>query len=77
MEHAKVLICSIASEIRRGVTDITPTISNGHTSCDYCDYKGICQFMPALPGARVRKLEKLSAQDVIEKIRESMRKGTR
>ena len=69
MERARELICEIASDIRRGVTDITPSISENRSACDYCDYRGICQFVPTLPGARVRKLEKLSAQDVLDRLR--------
>ena len=69
MERARELICEIASDIRRGVTDITPSISESRSACDYCDYRGICQFVPTLPGARVRKLEKLSAQDVLDRLR--------
>lgn len=70
MNHARKLICEIAGDIRRGVTDITPSISDGRSACEYCDYRGICHFAPALPGARVRKMENLSAQEVLDKLRD-------
>jgi ATP-dependent helicase/nuclease subunit B len=73
MAHARELIANIAQDIRRGVTDIAPCISGNYASCEHCDYRGICQFSADLPGAHVRRLESLSAQDIMDLIRAHMR----
>ena len=61
MRHALELIARIAERIRQGETDIVPCVTGGRPACDTCDYAGICQFAPNLPGARTRALERLSA----------------
>lgn len=73
MEHARALIGEIAQDIRRGVTDITPCVSGGRAACEYCDYRGICQFAPDLPGTRVRRLDRVSADELIARLRAQLR----
>ena len=75
MRHALDMIARIAERIRQGETDILPCVTNGRPVCDYCDYAGICQFSVNLPGARIRTLEHLSADDVLNKLRNEKRPG--
>lgn len=70
MRHAIKSIERIASCIRRGETDIFPCVIGGRPVCEYCEFSGICQFAPNLPGARVLKLERMSADDVLKMLRQ-------
>ncbi len=54
-----------------GKTEVNPYRKNdaeGKTACDYCGYRGICRFDVRIPGNNYRVLNKLSDDDVLNRI---------
>ena len=52
-------VCRLAGEILAGSADASPAVwkdrSGGErTACDYCPYRGVCGFDPAISGYRYR-----------------------
>ena len=66
-------IANMGQEIMDGRTEVHPYRKNdteGHTACDYCGYRDICRFDVRIPGNNFRVLNKLSDDDVLNKIQE-------
>ncbi|MDO5402317.1 MAG: PD-(D/E)XK nuclease family protein, partial [Eubacteriales bacterium] len=58
-----------AQEIYNGNVALNPYEDGTGNSCKLCPYKEVCGFSQDLPGHRFRRLEKLKAPDVWERIR--------
>lgn len=64
-------IAGMSKEIMDGKTEVNPYRKNdaeGKTACDYCGYRGICRFDVRIPGNNYRVLNKLSDDDVLNRI---------
>jgi ATP-dependent helicase/nuclease subunit B len=70
MHHVKQTIQSIGNSLNAGNIEIRPCKTKGFVSCQYCDFKAICQFDPHFEGNHYRYLKAYSNDEVIEKIGE-------
>lgn len=57
--------------ILEGTISVNPYEQNGSRACTYCAYKSVCGFDERVDGYRMRKLEKLSAEEALEKMADS------
>lgn len=69
MEHAMMVASHIAVDIENGETRIEPALSEKTDACAYCEYKGICMLDKYIPGAKAKKIKKLTFAQMCEKIR--------
>ena len=73
MEFTEQKLKNIRDEIMDGTIAVNPyrkLDSSGETACQYCPYKSICRFDTKIQGNEYRVLEKLSNDDVMERVRE-------
>lgn len=73
MKYTNRLIKKIAKEILSGNIEITPYYQkkNKKTACDYCEYKGICQFKEE--NANFHYIENKKKEEVLAKIKEEIK----
>ncbi len=64
-----------AQRITDGEADISPYEMTNDTGCKYCIYKSICGFDEKLRGYERRKLEKMSDEILLSKMREENEDG--
>ncbi len=64
----KKTIVEVGDELIDGKIDIKPCQSGSFKSCDYCDYKALCQFDTHFDSNRYRVLKKYSNEEVILKV---------
>ncbi len=62
-------IKQIGTGIMDGTISVNPYEQNAEQACTYCAYKRICGFDRRIDGYRMRKLEKMSADDALMKMR--------
>lgn len=70
ISHVKKMVQEIAEEIMMGKVRIDPVQSQKQTACDYCPYRGICQFDTLFTANKYRSLRPLNDEEVIQMIRE-------
>lgn len=58
----------LAERIASGETAVSPYELSSETACDYCAFKPVCQFDPALAGNRYRRLARLEMSAAWEMI---------
>ena len=63
-------IKNISKEILSGKIDIKPYYKNKKTPCEYCEYKGICQFDKNKFGNEYNYIRKIKKEEIWEKIKE-------
>ena len=67
----------IARAISKGVTSIQPVKSDASDSCRYCEYRGACMLDKRIPGGKVRKIRKMTLDEVYRLIeKEEMNEET-
>ncbi len=64
-------IRSLGREILDGTIAVNPCELGSEKACTYCVYKRVCGFDAGAEGYQPRKLEKLKAQEALEKMRQS------
>ncbi len=69
MEHAMMVASHIAVDIEKGETKIEPVKSEKSDACAYCEYRGVCMLDKYIPGARAKKIKKLTFREMCERIR--------
>lgn len=69
IEHVRHLMAEIGQEIVGGKIKIEPCRYSGVTSCDYCPYRGICQFDQLFENNRYRYMKKKKSEEVLEELR--------
>ncbi len=69
-EHIREKMVSAGEAIYDGELDAAPYRNQKRSACDYCAYHSVCGFDVQTPGFHYREHKKLSAQEVIEKMRE-------
>lgn len=62
-------ILHLGQRMMRGDIAVSPYALSGHTGCDYCEYRAICHFDPKIPGFEYRKLEELSEEEMLTRMR--------
>lgn len=65
-------IRGLGREILDGTISVNPCELGSEKACTYCVYKRVCGFSEGTQGYRPRKLEKLKAEEALEKIREEL-----
>lgn len=68
IDWVKQTIVHVGDELVDGKIDIKPCQSGTFTSCDYCDYKALCQFDTHFDNNRFRILKKYSNEEVLMNI---------
>ena len=71
-EYINLLMKKYGKEILEGNTSIYPYEKEDKTACDFCSFKPVCNFDRKLPGNQYRRLEKLSKNQVWDKIKEDL-----
>lgn len=67
-------ILHLGQRIIQGDIGSNPYSLDGKTGCDYCEFKSVCQFDVRAPGYAYRKLEELSEEELLFRIREKKEK---
>ncbi len=62
-------ILHLGQRMIQGDIGVSPYALGERTGCDYCEYRAICQFDRKVPGYAYRKLEELSEEEIIDKMR--------
>ncbi len=62
-----------SEKISKGCFDITPVLSDETDGCAYCSFKSVCGFDTSV--GKHRELEKITATDVLKKLREEEENG--
>lgn len=73
LKYAEEKRSELKSEMNVGKVDPTPYEMGQQTGCDYCEYRNICGFDENIPGYVYRRLNKLSKEEVLEKIHDEVR----
>jgi ATP-dependent helicase/nuclease subunit B len=68
-------MAEIGQEIIGGKIKIEPCRYSGVTSCDYCPYRGICQFDQLFENNRYRYMKKKKSEEVLEELRSKAQQG--
>ena len=71
-EFAKKQVQEVKEQILEGNAEIRPYALEGKTACDYCPYHAVCGFEEKIEGYQYRKLDKLSSELALEKMREEV-----
>lgn len=69
IDHVKIKISSIGHAILDGDISINPVNTGNYTACDYCPYKGICQFDQKICGNTYRRMKKYKDEEVLDQIK--------
>lgn len=64
-------ILHLGQRMLKGDIGVLPYALGDQTGCDYCAYRAICHFDRKVPGFDYRKLEELSDEEIIGKMRGS------
>lgn len=63
-------IRSLGREILDGTISVNPCELGSEKACTYCAYRHVCGFDAGAEGYQARKLQKLNAEEALERIRE-------
>lgn len=69
LSHAQGLIKDISEEMLKGNIKIYPVKEGKKTACDYCSYKGICQFDTLFEDNQYHNIKKLEDEEVLERLK--------
>jgi ATP-dependent helicase/nuclease subunit B len=71
----KKTIVEVGDELVDGKIDIKPCQSGTFKSCDYCDYKALCQFDTHFESNRFRVLKSYTNEEVLFKVSDGGENG--
>ena len=74
-QYTNRMIEESAMKITQGQLNINPMKYGESTACDYCQYRGICQFDPDFLGNTARLLPKMKSDSAMEAIKCKLKKG--
>ncbi len=74
-EYTNHMIEDAATKITQGQLKINPMKYGKSTACDYCQYRGICQFDPDFLGNESRLLPKMKADVAMEAMKCKLEEG--
>lgn len=69
IKHVKVKISEIGSAIMGGQINIEPINTGTRKACDYCPYKGLCQFDQKICGNEFKRIKKYKDNEVLDIIK--------
>lgn len=70
--YADFKIQEIAEKILKGEITVNPYEKENKTPCTYCGYHGICGFDKKIKGFEQKRLDAMSKEEAMEKIREKV-----
>lgn len=70
IDHVKKTVTHIGDALMEGHIDISPCKINQYVSCQFCDFKALCQFDKQFSGNQYRKIKPLKNDEVILKLKE-------
>ncbi len=70
MNRALDRAANFVREIQDGITKIEPVKSDKTDACRYCEYRGACMLDKRIPGGKVRRVGKMTFDEVYEKLSE-------
>ncbi|MGM0378344.1 MAG: PD-(D/E)XK nuclease family protein [Bacillota bacterium] len=69
LKHVETIVKNTGDKIVNGSCQITPLkMNSNYSACDFCDYKGICQFDKKIKGNEFKENENLKDKEVIKKL---------
>lgn len=68
-------IRGLGQEILRGGIEKRPYAYGTETGCDYCIYRSVCGFNERIPGYEKRRLDALSRDEALERMRDAAGSG--
>ncbi|MBQ4259979.1 MAG: exodeoxyribonuclease V subunit gamma [Lachnospiraceae bacterium] len=69
-DYVNLKIRNIGKEILNGNITMNPYEFKNRDACEYCPYKKVCGYDPALPGCGHRHLESLDQEEVLQRMGE-------
>jgi len=69
LTHAETTAAQLADRIRQGRISAAPAQIDQWSACDYCEYSAVCGLDPKLPGCEKRKLEGMSREELMARLR--------
>lgn len=69
-DYVNKKVKNIGREILDGRISVNPYEKGSLDACTYCAYRKVCGFDPALPGYEKRKLDNLSREDALERMKQ-------
>lgn len=67
-DYAGKKIVEIGRQMMDGCVSVNPYERGDEDACQYCSYKNVCGFDPAIPGYRKRKLEEEEQEELLRKM---------
>lgn len=69
LTYADKKTIELQNRMRSGESEASPYEMGQMTGCDYCEFHNICGFDASVPGYQYRRFRKVSAEEVMAKIR--------
>lgn len=66
--HLRRIVQACGEQILQGEAEVAPFRLGRATACQYCPFKPVCQFEPAVEAQEYRRLEKLDAPAVWQRV---------
>ncbi|MGB3367323.1 MAG: helicase-exonuclease AddAB subunit AddB, partial [Acidaminobacteraceae bacterium] len=66
LSHVKEIVVDAGTQIIEGVTKVEPIKDGARVACEYCEYKGICQFDTRFEDNKYKSLKKYTKKEVLE-----------
>ncbi|WP_082234689.1 helicase-exonuclease AddAB subunit AddB [Halobacillus massiliensis] len=66
--YTRSLMVQAGQNITEGEVKLDPFLKGDKAACDYCPFRSVCQFDPAIDDHQFRKLKDLKEDDVIQQI---------
>lgn len=70
-ELVRNIVAEIGEEILKGNVKVSPYKSKKNSSCDYCQYKSVCQFDILLEDNNYRIIKNLHKEEIWEKLKDN------
>jgi len=67
-DHLKKIVGECGARVMEGEVAVAPYRLADETPCTYCQYRSVCQFDPGVEGQTYRRLEKIAAPAVWQRV---------
>ena len=71
-DYVNQKIRQLGREILDGTISVNPYEQGSERACTYCAYKSVCGYDSRIGGYRMRRLQKLGADDALMRMREEL-----
>ncbi|MFG6149502.1 helicase-exonuclease AddAB subunit AddB [Halobacillus sp. B23F22_1] len=69
-KYIRELMQDAGQRVTNGEVALNPFLKDDQAACDYCPFRSVCQFDPALEDHQFRKLKHLKEEEVIQQMTE-------